>query len=70
MADIKYDAFEKKRLDKIAIVKNERSSIVHYADRKQMLGTTNGTLSPTNNTGTGKFRAAEETEGIGNYQSS
>lgn len=68
MADIKYDAFEKKRLDKIAIVKSERSSIIHYAERKQMLGTTHGTLSPTSNNGTGKFNATEEHEGIGEDQ--
>ncbi len=61
MADIKYEAFEKKRLDKIAIVKQERNSIIHYAERKQL----NGTLTGTVNTKNGTTKVEVEEAGIG-----
>ena len=60
MVDIKYDAFEKKRLDKINVVKAERNHIVMYAERKQIaLNNTllNGTSSPQQH--------AEEEKGMG-----
>lgn len=49
MIDIKFDAFEKKRLEKIHVVKTERNHIVMYAERKQITlnnSLLNGTASP------------------------
>mmetsp|Transcript_12029 Transcript_12029/g.16477 ORF Transcript_12029/g.16477 Transcript_12029/m.16477 type:complete len:524 (+) Transcript_12029:15-1586(+) len=40
MMDIKYESFNKKRADKIEIVKKERAKIIQYAERK-LFGTTN-----------------------------
>lgn len=67
MADIKYDAFEKKRLDKIDIVKKERSSIIQYAERKQMMGSRGvNTLDGTSSHGaTTQHEFVEEKTGIG-----
>ncbi len=41
MIDIKYETFEKKRQDKIATVKAERSAIIQYTERKLKLQASN-----------------------------
>ena len=47
MVDIKYDAFEKKRKDKIAVVKAERNTIIQYADRKMRITSETSPLKGT-----------------------
>lgn len=59
MLDIKYEAFEKKRIDKINVVKAERNHIVMYAERKQI--TLNNSLL------NGTSPQHEEHEGMGKY---
>lgn len=39
MVDIKYRTFEKKRIDKIFAVKEQRNSLIQYAERKRLAGT-------------------------------
>ena len=47
MVDIKYDAFEKKRQDKIAVVKSERNAIIQYAERKMRITSETSPLKGT-----------------------
>jgi hypothetical protein len=65
MADIKFDAFEKKRLDKIDIVKKERTAIIQYAERKQMMGSRGANIGDQSSRGATQHEFVEEKGGIG-----
>lgn len=47
MIDIKYEAFEKKRRDQIALVKAERNAIIQYAERKLRISSDTSPLKGT-----------------------
>ena len=47
MIDVKYEAYENKRKDKIAVVKAERNSIIQYAERKLRISSETSPLKAT-----------------------
>ena len=47
MIDIKYEAYENKRKDKIAVVKAERNAIIQYAERKTRIASETSPLKGT-----------------------
>eukprot|EP01036_Dinobryon_divergens_P024520 gene24520-32980_t len=58
MMDIKFDAFNKKRSDKIAIVRAERTKIIQYAEKKLLGGTLTQTLPTSSPQGNDAQKAA------------
>ena len=47
MIDVKFEAYENKRKDKIAVIKAERNSIIQYADRKLRISSETSPLKAT-----------------------